>query len=100
MKPMTTNLKASAVALLSALLGLLAFAAPNAAAGPGKCFGKQPTITKADADAKHRLIGTDGNDVIVAPSYKFIVRAEDGNDLVCAPRGRSTSPPGPAAIGC
>ena len=73
-----------AALLLGALVPALAISVP-AAAGGGRCLGEPATIR--GSAGSERIVGTNGDDVIVAGAGGDYVVAKGGDDLVCAGTG-------------
>lgn len=79
----TTALAFAATIVLSAL-------PPAAAAAPPTCFGRAATIIADDVDGK--VVGTQGNDVIVGKDGPFSIDARGGNDRICVGGGEPQDP--------
>ncbi len=56
---------------------------------PPKCGGEVVTLvgTPGDDRGKHKLLGTAGEDVILALGGKDVIRGGDEDDIICAGRG-------------
>jgi Ca2+-binding RTX toxin-like protein len=90
MKTMRTLRVACVLMLLVATSGITT----SWAQATPKCLGKTATVV-AQADEPHDIIGTQGNDVIVAGPRDDRIDGRAGNDTICGAGGSDTIAGGP-----